>query len=265
MASIAAPSARSSSAVLPAAEGLLGEFRMTHLVRGVIASGAGEAEARSVEPPKAMYVQPAEGDRIGGHVVAFDVAGLKLRTGDDEIAVIAWADIEPAEINRVYRRLLPRGEAAAPLLLELGMVLRERNGEIDRLADAALRQAVRERVQPGDTATLTAVLEEYAYRFHPAYALNNTRVSCSACVLANRNDLHNGIAWQPDHFRDLVELELTSGFSFQHGQFLADLRPDLLTPNQRERLSAVKAARATAPTVSPQPQRKSKPQQLRLL
>lgn len=116
---------------------------------------------------------------------------------------------------------------------------------------AALRTVVRETVQPGDVAGLLALLKQHGYRLHPAYALSNARVSCSACVLASRGDLLNGIAWQPDHFRDLVELELTSGFSFQPGQWLADLRPDLLTPQQHQRLQAVKQKRAAAALAQP--------------
>jgi hypothetical protein len=47
--------------------------------------------------------------------------------------------------------------------------------------------------------------------------------------------LLNGILWNPDHYRDLVELELTSGFSFQQGRWLAEMQPDLLSDAQRQR------------------------------
>ena len=84
----------------------------------------------------------------------------------------------PTKNRHVYRWLPIHDFTLADVWGTLGWTL-------ERLE--VLRRAVRERVQAGDTATLTAVLEEYAYRFHPAYALNNTRVSCSACVLANRS------------------------------------------------------------------------------
>ena len=58
----------------------------------------------------------------------------------------------------------------------------------------------------------------------------------------------------------MVELELTSGFSFQPGRWLADMKPDWLTSEQRQRLQAIKAAKATR-----KPQAKSpRPQQLPL-
>lgn len=70
------------------------------------------------------------------------------------------------------------------------------------------------------------------------------------CVLANQNDLLNGILWNPDHYRDLVELELTSGFSFQQGRFLADIRPELLTEDQRERRARLRQTPEVRPTVT---------------
>jgi len=90
----------------------------------------------------------------------------------------------------------------------------------------ALRAEVRERIRPGNDTALHDLLARRKYRQHPAYALGNTRVSCAACVLASRGDLLNGIAWQSEHFRDLVDLEIASGFSFQPGRWLADLPDD---------------------------------------
>ena len=59
--------------------------------------------------------------------------------------------------------------------------------------------------------------------------------------MASRNDLANGVVWNPNHFRDLVDLEITSGFSFQHKRWLADFAPELLTADQRQRLAQVRA------------------------
>lgn len=83
--------------------------------------------------------------------------------------------------------------------------------------------------------TWQQAISEIGWRWHPAYALGNKRLSCSICVLASRADLLNGIDLQPDYYRKLVDLELQSGFSFRQGLWLADLRPDLLTNEQLER------------------------------
>jgi len=52
------------------------------------------------------------------------------------------------------------------------------------------------------------------YQYHPAYAWGNERVSCACCVLANENDLANGIEHEPDIFNRIVELEKKSGYTF---------------------------------------------------
>jgi 3'-phosphoadenosine 5'-phosphosulfate sulfotransferase (PAPS reductase)/FAD synthetase len=98
--------------------------------------------------------------------------------------------------------------------------------------------AVRERVRclRATGSTLEQALSATNYRWHPAYALHNERLSCSICVLASKNDLVNGIEFHPDYYRQLVQLEIDSGFSFRQGLWLGDLRPDLLTDQQRKRL-----------------------------
>ena len=51
----------------------------------------------------------------------------------------------------------------------------------------------------------------------------------------------NGIEYQPDYYRELVQLEIDSGFSFRPGMWLGDLRPDLLTETQRQNFAVVQA------------------------
>jgi 3'-phosphoadenosine 5'-phosphosulfate sulfotransferase (PAPS reductase)/FAD synthetase len=82
---------------------------------------------------------------------------------------------------------------------------------------------------------------EQAFKAHVAYLRGNNRVSCALCSLANKNDLANGARYNPDLFRELVEIEITSGFSFQHKRWLADFAPELLTADQRQRLAQVRA------------------------
>jgi 3'-phosphoadenosine 5'-phosphosulfate sulfotransferase (PAPS reductase)/FAD synthetase len=103
-----------------------------------------------------------------------------------------------------------------------------------------LQADVRQRVTPGDYAALETVCQEWGYHWGRSYALSNTRLSCALCVLANQGDLRNGIAWNPDHFRAISELERRSGFSFQPDQWLSDLGIDYLSPSEREALDAAK-------------------------
>lgn len=58
---------------------------------------------------------------------------------------------------------------------------------------------------------------------HPAYALGNTRLSCSLCVLGCRSDLVNGARRNPEYFHALLELERESGFTFKANESLEEI------------------------------------------
>lgn len=74
---------------------------------------------------------------------------------------------------------------------------------------------VREFRAKGNTAEKTLrFIETLGFGAHPAYALGNDRVSCSMCVLANRNDLANGAEFSPDVAGELAAIEAASGFTF---------------------------------------------------
>lgn len=78
----------------------------------------------------------------------------------------------------------------------------------------------------GDDAAIA--LMESRWRAHPAYLRGNERLSCSHCVLASVNDLMNGAEHNPDTYRYLTRMEMTSGFTFTQKVALCSLRPDLL-------------------------------------
>jgi hypothetical protein len=137
----------------------------------------------------------------------------------------------PTKNRHVYRWLPIHNFTLSDVWQTFGWTLEQLN---------ALRAEVRAKVRPGETEKLLALLEEWNYWLHPTYSLGNNRMSCRACVMASRNDLANGVVWNPDHFRDLVDLEITSGFSFQHKRWLADFAPELLTADQRQRLAHVR-------------------------
>jgi 3'-phosphoadenosine 5'-phosphosulfate sulfotransferase (PAPS reductase)/FAD synthetase len=71
---------------------------------------------------------------------------------------------------------------------------------------------------------------------HPAYRLENERLSCACCVLGSVNDLLNGAIHNPETYCELCRIEAVTGYSFRKGFWLSDLQPDLLPP---ETLAAV--------------------------
>lgn len=74
---------------------------------------------------------------------------------------------------------------------------------------------------------------EVGFPLHPAYTeYGSSRVSCSFCILAGGDDHRAAASFNGNEasYVQLVGLESESGFSFQAGKWLGDLRPDLLSP-----------------------------------
>lgn len=90
-----------------------------------------------------------------------------------------------------------------------------------------------------DQATMGAMVADF--KAHPAYLMGNERLSCAMCILASMNDLLNGAANHPDLYRELVDIEIETGFSFRQNLWLGDLLPELLAPQQRVAIEIVKA------------------------
>lgn len=92
---------------------------------------------------------------------------------------------------------------------------------------------------------------------HEAYTrYGSTRVSCTFCILASAGDLRAAATCDDNAaiYRELVDLEIRSTFSFQSGKWLGDVAPALLDSGTRERLLEAKerarrreAAEATIP------------------
>jgi 3'-phosphoadenosine 5'-phosphosulfate sulfotransferase (PAPS reductase)/FAD synthetase len=93
--------------------------------------------------------------------------------------------------------------------------------------------------------TLSRVLAYHQLRqfpLHPAYARGMSRVSCAYCVMGSRSDLATS-AGCPDNqnlYREQVDIEISSSFSFQSGHWLGDLAPALLTQEQQRGLAEAK-------------------------
>lgn len=99
-------------------------------------------------------------------------------------------------------------------------------------------------------ATLEDVLSTHAreeFPLHEAYtAFGSSRVSCSFCILASKSDLAASASCpdNADIYREMVELEARSTFSFQDSGWLGDVAPHLLADELRARLEAAKAKAA---------------------
>lgn len=69
-----------------------------------------------------------------------------------------------------------------------------------------------------------------------------TRISCTACIMSSIGDLKTASS-VPEHapiFRELIELEITSGFSFQNGRWLGEVARHVMDADQIERFEAAK-------------------------
>ncbi|BBB14332.1 phosphoadenosine phosphosulfate reductase domain-containing protein [Sphingopyxis sp. FD7] len=82
----------------------------------------------------------------------------------------------------------------------------------------------------------------HAIPLHEAYDRGADRLSCSYCVLAGLNNLMVSAQCEGNHpaYRSIVGIEINSGFSFQPGRWLGDIRPEILGSDQRRGLAAAK-------------------------
>jgi 3'-phosphoadenosine 5'-phosphosulfate sulfotransferase (PAPS reductase)/FAD synthetase len=101
-----------------------------------------------------------------------------------------------------------------------------------------VRQTMRDLRTRG--ASVWEALAETNWAYHVSYALGAERMSCSICILASKADLLVGIEHNPQYYSDLVDLEISTGWSFQPNRFLGELRPDLLSEAQRQAFAAMR-------------------------
>lgn len=93
--------------------------------------------------------------------------------------------------------------------------------------------------------TLSQVFAYHEYRqfpLHPAYARGMSRVSCAYCVVGSLNDLETSAACpeNQDLYREQVDIEIVSSYSFQSGRWLGDIAPWLLSEEQQRGLVEAK-------------------------
>ena len=78
---------------------------------------------------------------------------------------------------------------------------------------------------------------------HEAYTVYGaSRVSCAFCIMSTARDLAAGVSCEDnqDVYRSMVELEAVSTFAFQGNRWLADVAPQLLSVELRERIDVAK-------------------------
>ena len=81
------------------------------------------------------------------------------------------------------------------------------------------------------------------FPLHTAYTqYQTTRVSCCFCILGSLHDLIASAVCPENHdiYREMVNLEIASSFSFQSGQWLGDIAPHLLSSDQLAGLKLAK-------------------------
>lgn len=91
-------------------------------------------------------------------------------------------------------------------------------------------------------ADVFAAHERHNFPLHEAYrTYGSSRVSCAFCILGSQADLSASTtcAANADIYREMVDLEITSSFSFQEG-WLGDVAPHLLDDRARAGLEHAK-------------------------
>ncbi|HZT98092.1 MAG TPA: phosphoadenosine phosphosulfate reductase family protein [Ktedonobacteraceae bacterium] len=86
------------------------------------------------------------------------------------------------------------------------------------------------------------------FPLHEAYTTYGlSRVSCAFCILAGIDDLMASATDPRNHdiYREMVELEIISTFSFQSGRWLGDVAPHLLSGDTLARLKEAKQQAAS--------------------
>lgn len=88
-----------------------------------------------------------------------------------------------------------------------------------------------------------ALIDASGLHPHPAYRVfGMSRVSCRFCIMSALGDLiaASGQSESHDLYRNMVALEIASGFAFQGARWLGDIAPHLLTSEGRDGLAGAK-------------------------
>lgn len=97
-------------------------------------------------------------------------------------------------------------------------------------------------ILPWTTAQVFEYHRVHQIPLHEAYGRGMSRVSCAFCILAGIADLAASATNPENHdiYRELVDLEIASSFSFQSSRWLGDVAPQLLSTEQLTGLEEAK-------------------------
>lgn len=96
----------------------------------------------------------------------------------------------------------------------------------------------------GDVFALCAA---HGFEMHEGYTRwEMDRISCVFCIMQSIGDMANSIRNPRHHplYREMVQLEVISGYAFQGSRWLGDLAPELLSEEMRIGLASAKAKAA---------------------
>lgn len=96
-----------------------------------------------------------------------------------------------------------------------------------------------------------SIIDRRGLELHEGYTkYGMSRISCVCCIMASGPDLHASMSCEENHpaYREMVELELDSTFSFQSNKWLADVNPEVLGAELSARIEPAKAAAAMRET-----------------
>ena len=98
-----------------------------------------------------------------------------------------------------------------------------------------------------DINEVFAIIDRRGLKLHEGYTrYGMQRISCVACIMASGHDLRASMSCEDNQpaYRLMVDLELTSTFSFQSNKWLADVNPEVLGPELAARIEPAKTAGA---------------------
>lgn len=159
------------------------------------------------------------------------------------------SELKSAPISSTLRKRFP----GSPIVSATG-VRREESAARQRMPVSAPMAKLERKNAPGyswnpiiewQAGDVMAIIKHHNLALHEAYTIYGTsRVSCAYCIMSSEADLMAASTCtdNADLYRKMVELECESTFAFQGNRWLADVAPQLLFSELRERVFAAKVA-----------------------
>lgn len=176
-------------------------------------------------------------------ILPWSTPSMRFCTSELKTAVI-WAELARRFPGQTIvsaagiRREESTNRAKAPISKSVGRFAKNRRGTRGLDWNPILEWTTRD---------VFAHLEANSFALHEGYTrYGMTRISCAFCIMGSVGDIAASASC-PDNaaiYREMVELEIVSGFAFQGARWLGDVAPHLLTDVQRTELEIAKAIAA---------------------